>query len=176
MIVIQIQMDSDSIPQSFTIEFTCHRDDWPLPEKNILEQIAARTLSAAKWDRECIISILFTDDSYIRDLNKTYRGKDKPTNVLSFSGYCKEFLQVLPRTESIPLGDIIFALETIRGESIDQNKPFENHLNHLFVHGLLHLLGFDHETEAEAAVMEQLEIDILSTLLIPNPYEVIESL
>jgi probable rRNA maturation factor len=169
-------MDSDSIPQSFTIELTCHNDDWPLPEKELLEQIAARVLSAVKWDRKCIISVLFTDDSYIKDLNNTYRGKDKPTNVLSFSGYCKDLLQILPHTEDIPLGDIIFALETIRCEAISQNKPFENHLNHLFVHGLLHLLGFDHETETEAAIMEQLEIDILSTLLIPNPYEVIESL
>ena len=169
-------MDSDSIPQLFTIEFTSHSDDWPLPEKNRLEQIAACTLAATNWTRECVVSLLFTNDSYIRDLNNTYRGKDKPTNVLSFSGYCKDLLHVLPRTESIPLGDIIFALETIRGEAIDQKKSFENHLNHLFVHGLLHLLGFDHETEAEAAVMEQLEVDILATLLIPNPYEVIESL
>ncbi|MDP5370298.1 MAG: rRNA maturation RNase YbeY [Pseudomonadota bacterium] len=169
-------MDSDSIPQSFTIELTCHNDDWPLPEKDMLEQIAANVLSAVKWERKCVISILFTDDSYIKDLNKTYRGKDKPTNVLSFSGYCKDFLQILPHTEDIPLGDIIFALETIRAEATQQNKPFENHLNHLFVHGLLHLLGFDHETEPEAAIMEQLEIEILSTLLIPNPYEVIESL
>ncbi|MES2607486.1 MAG: rRNA maturation RNase YbeY [Pseudomonadota bacterium] len=169
-------MDSDSIPQAFTVELICQHDGWPLPEKGVFEKIAAMTLSAAKWDRECVISVLFTDDSYVKDLNKTYRGKDKPTNVLSFSGYCKDLLQILPRTESIPLGDIIFALETIREEAIQQNKPFENHLNHLFVHGLLHLLGFDHENEVEAAAMEQLEIDILSTLLIPNPYEVIESL
>lgn len=166
-------MDSDSKPQPFIIETTSHQDDWPLPNEKIFEQIAEKTLSTVKWDRECVISVLFTNDSYIRDLNKTYRGKDKPTNVLSFSGYCKDLLHVLPKTESIPLGDIIFALETIRHEAINQNKSFENHLNHLFVHGLLHLLGYDHETEAEATIMEQLEIDILSALLIPNPYEVI---
>jgi probable rRNA maturation factor len=169
-------MDSDSIPQAFSIEYTCDHSDWPLQNKDIFANIADKTLSAVKWNRLCTISVLFTNDAHIKNLNQTYREKDKSTNVLSFTGYDENLLRILPQTESIPLGDIIFALETIQAEALEQNKTFEHHLNHLFVHGLLHLLGYDHEAEDDAKLMEQLEIDILSTLLIPNPYEAIETL
>ena len=169
-------MDSDSIPQAFSIEYTCDHNDWPLQNEDIFADIAVKTLSAVKWNRPCTISVLFTNDSHIKDLNQTYREKDKSTNVLSFTGYDENLLRILPQTESIPLGDIIFALETIQAEALGQSKTFEHHLNHLFVHGLLHLLGYDHEAEDDAKLMEQLEIDILSTLLIPNPYEAIETL
>ena len=176
MILIQTIMDSDSRRPGFVIEFECQNGDWSLPENSVFEEIASKTLLLAKWNRKCFISVLFTDDAHIKDLNREYRGYDKPTNVLSFPGYDEELLAVLPSTENVPLGDIILAFETIRDEAISQNKPFEHHVKHLFVHGLLHLLGFDHEIETDAAVMEHLEIDILSFLSIPNPYEVIEIL
>jgi probable rRNA maturation factor len=123
------------------------------------------------WQRNCTVSVVLSDDKHVQELNKAYRQKDKPTNVLSFPGYDDNLIQILPEDEYIPLGDIVFALETIRAEAQTQAKTFENHLNHLFVHGLLHLLGYDHETDEEAEEMEQFEIDVLSLLSIPNPYE-----
>ncbi|MES2252223.1 MAG: rRNA maturation RNase YbeY [Pseudomonadota bacterium] len=169
-------MDSDSRSSAVVIERTCQDDDWQLPDEHIIEKIAEKVLTAAKWDRLCTISMLFTNDASIQALNKLYREKDKPTNVLSFPGYDADLLRIFPRTEHIPLGDIIFARETIHAEALNQHKSFDHHFTHLFVHGLLHLLGFDHEHEADAVLMEQFEIDILASLSIPNPYEVIESL
>ena len=106
------------------------------------------------------ISVLLSHNAFIQTLNKTYRQQDKPTNVLSF-----------PQNETYHLGDIILAYETICDEATKQKKTFKDHLIHLVIHGLLHLLGYDHETEKEAQEMEALEIEILRGLDIKNPYE-----
>tara|TARA_R110001592_G_scaffold16881_9_gene71607 strand:+ start:31491 stop:31976 length:486 start_codon:yes stop_codon:yes gene_type:complete len=116
------------------------------------------------------ISIVLVDDTFIRDLNKNYRGKDKATNVLSFP-------QTEPNTLENPtplcsLGDIIIAFETIQRESEEQNKTMTDHYAHMLVHGCLHLLHFDHEDDQEAEIMEAREIDILKTLNIKNPYQI----
>jgi probable rRNA maturation factor len=119
------------------------------------------------------IVVLLTDDATLQDLNRTWRGKDKPTNVLSFPA-----TEIVPGTvpqpefDGIPLtiGDIALAYETVAAEAADQGKPLAQHLAHLVVHGTLHLLSYDHEGEADAARMEGLEIDILSGLGIPDPY------
>jgi len=115
------------------------------------------------------ISIVLADDAFVQNLNKTYRGKDKPTNVLSF-----------PQTEPdeahdsfISLGDIIIAYETIAREALEQNKPLPDHYAHMLVHGCLHLLHHDHETDKEAEEMEAHEIAILSALNIKNPYQIL---
>ena len=111
------------------------------------------------------ISIRLTDDAVMRTLNKTYRGFDKPTNVLSFpaaTGIASEL--------ELAIGDIALGFETVEAESERYGRPFENHLRHLVVHGCLHLFGFDHEDKHEAAVMEALEIRILAGLGIPDPY------
>lgn len=117
------------------------------------------------------LSFRFTSDSEMRRLNKTYRGKDRPTNVLSFP--------VLgPEDEAVPgralLGDVVVARETALAEAAAQDKPPADHLAHLLVHGLLHLLGFDHGSDAEAAKMELLEAEILGSLGVANPYRVRE--
>ncbi|MGH1404378.1 MAG: rRNA maturation RNase YbeY [Alphaproteobacteria bacterium] len=115
------------------------------------------------------ISIVLTDNPFIQKLNHQYRNKDKPTNVLSF-----------PQTEAdemntpfpfISLGDIIVAFETIQNEASEQNKTIKNHYTHMLVHGCLHLLHYDHETEEDAKEMEALETQILDHLGIKNPYE-----
>ena len=107
----------------------------------------------------CEVSILFTTDAKIRQLNRDWRGKDKPTNVLSF-----------PLSPPQHLGDIVLALQTIRREATNENKTLDAHVAHLLVHGLLHLLGYDHETEADHAKMMRKEIAILRDLGYQNPY------
>jgi probable rRNA maturation factor len=114
------------------------------------------------------IGILFTDDAHVRSLNAEWRGKDKPTNVLSFPA----FPVVTKGTMPPMLGDIVLAIETVRAEAALDSKPFEHHLTHLVVHGLLHLLGYDHETDADGEEMEGLERRILAGLAIADPYAV----
>lgn len=111
-------------------------------------------------------SLKISTDGAVQTLNKQFRQKDTPTNVLSFPG------DVNLREPGAPLymGDIIFAHETIKNEAHTQGKTFENHLKHLTVHGVLHLYGYDHLTENDAQIMEELEICILKTLNITNPY------
>ena len=109
------------------------------------------------------VSVLLCDDDTIRRLNKDWRGKDKPTNVLSFPSPGP--------IESRPLlGDIAIAWETTAGEAADEMKPVADHLTHLVVHGCLHLLGFDHDDASEAERMERLEILVLGDLGVADPY------
>jgi probable rRNA maturation factor len=113
------------------------------------------------------VSVLLADDATVQDLNRTWRGKDKPTNVLSFPAAP----QPVPPGNPTPLGDVVLAYETMVRESAEQGKPLRNHLAHLLVHGTLHLVGQDHELgQAEAEAMEALEIAALATLGIPDPY------
>ncbi len=113
------------------------------------------------------VSIVLGDDLEIQGLNKQFRGFDKPTNVLSFPADEDDFV---PEGELQPLGDIILAYETIQREALEQDKLFDHHLTHLIVHGFLHLLGYDHEEDVEAEEMEALEIQILASLGIKDPY------
>jgi probable rRNA maturation factor len=122
-------------------------------------------LAGAREIARSELAIVLSDDSTIRGLNRTWRGLDKPTNVLSFPS---------PESGSIEsvshLGDIVIAFETTAREAKEEGKPFADHLMHLTVHGYLHLLGYDHESDAEAAAMERIETDILAGLGVPNPY------
>ncbi|WP_192709074.1 rRNA maturation RNase YbeY [Methylobacterium sp. OAE515] len=138
-----------------------------------LEALVARAVEAGlaiapeKPDGPVAVSVLLTDDAAVQDLNRTWRGKDKPTNVLSFPAARQ------PRHDeaATPLGDVVLAYETLVRESAEQSKPLQNHLAHLLVHGTLHCLGQDHEIgEAEADAMEALEVAALATLGIPDPY------
>lgn len=125
------------------------------------------------------ISVLACDDVRIAELNREFRDKPKPTNVLSWPseerGAAKEGGQpALPdpaNTMDFELGDIAIAFDTCLNEAQLSGKPFEQHVIHLLVHATLHLLGFDHESDADAALMEGLETNILEKLGHPNPYE-----
>jgi probable rRNA maturation factor len=115
---------------------------------------------------EAELAIVLTDDAAIKELNRRWRGRDEPTNVLSFPAPAVASGEGEPRH----LGDVVIAFETATREARIQGLPVDHHLAHLAVHGLLHLLGYDHETDDDAETMEQLERDILATLDVPDPY------
>lgn len=117
-------------------------------------------------------SLLFADDAEVHTLNREWRGKDKPTNVLSFPMLEREdLLALVPHGPPELLGDIALALETCAREAEDKGLPLEHHAAHLIVHGLLHLAGHDHEISPEdASAMEALEIKALALLGIADPY------
>ena len=116
--------------------------------------------------------MLLADDAYSRELNHSYRGKDSPTNVLSFPALTREELEkVSYKQPPIILGDIVLALETVLKEAEQQKKRFLDHITHLIVHGTLHLLGYDHVEDTQADAMEALEVSILENLGISDPYQ-----
>jgi probable rRNA maturation factor len=140
--------------------------------EDVLRDTAARAVAAA-WaelglgeDAATELSLLFSDDAHVRTLNRDWRGKDKATNVLSFPAFETEPGGPVPPL----LGDVALAFETVAAEAALESKRFEHHLTHLIVHGLLHLLGYDHEVAEEAEEMEALERRILARLAIPDPY------
>lgn len=139
-----------------------------LPQQEALTLWAQATLnSIAESTGE--ITLRVVDAEEIHALNHSYRGKDSPTNVLSFPFEMPEGLPLA--AQDLILGDIALCAEVIAQESQAQNKPLDHHWAHMVVHGVLHLLGFDHIGDSDAAIMEKLEIDILANLGIPDPYQ-----
>jgi len=128
---------------------------------------AAEIADADVGDAE--LAVMLTDDSGIRTLNSNWRGIDKPTNVLSFPALQPTGAGARDDAPRM-LGDIAIAFETTRKEADAEQKPFDHHLSHLAVHGFLHLIGYDHETDDDAEAMESLEREILAQLGIPDPY------
>ena len=141
------------------IDIAIQAEGWP-----DCDDLISRAVSniAAELDkpREGELSVVLSDDDHVQILNRDYRQKDKPTNVLSF-----------PQSGPL-LGDIILARETVQSEATDKGVSFEAHLTHLVMHGWLHLQGFDHQTDETAAEMEAIEIAALAKLGIDNPYQV----
>lgn len=131
-----------------------HLDDGKMPTPELID------------GEEWTCGFRLSDDAEVQQLNKQFRGKDKPTNVLSFPAD----MDFVEPDAPLYIGDIIFAMPTVSHEAAEQSKPVEHHLKHLTVHGLLHLFGYDHIEEDDATIMENLEIDILNGLKIKNPY------
>ncbi len=163
------------------IAITVEDPSWTaaLPEAEALvERMALAALAAALSDPNGCdlgdgpveISVVLADDDTVRGLNRDWRGKDKPTNVLSFATLDDEDAPVVAGAPLL-LGDIILAFGVCRDEAEAMGKPLAEHFSHLVVHGVLHLLGYDHEEdEAEAEEMEGLETAILARFGIADPY------
>lgn len=118
------------------------------------------------------ISVALTDDAHQRELNHQFRGLARPTNVLSFPLYSKRALKQLPPQRAAHhLGDISLAYQYIAAEAVRDGKKLTNHIIHLVIHGVLHILGHDHQTARQAALMEQLERDVLAIMAIADPYQ-----
>lgn len=122
------------------------------------------TKAVASFRVESEVTIRITDNAESQELNHQYRGKNKPTNVLSFP------FEAPPQLSLPLLGDLVICAPVVQEEAHAQNKPLEAHWAHMVIHGCLHLLGFDHETEADADEMETLEIAIMQQLGYNNPY------
>lgn len=163
---------SAQVPDAVELDITVEAGDWSaFPDAEQLVAAAGAALSRHR-DGEGLLGrqacIVLADDSFVQRLNATYRAKDKPTNVLSFPF---EPPPGMPESESDRiLGDIILAAETLQREAAELGVPPAHHLQHLVVHGLLHLLGFDHIEDAEAEEMEAIETDVLAGLGIADPY------
>ena len=142
-----------------TVDISVKHPDWPEGRVDYSAVINAALL-AAGFDEDTELSLVLADDAFVQELNRDYRAKDRPTNILSF-----------PQDEAFCLGDLVLAYETVVREAKEQNKSFSDHLTHLLVHGCLHLLGFDHIDDQEAGEMEALEIQILDKMGITNPYD-----
>ena len=153
------------------IEINTEAGDWAqaLPDAAAIAERAILAVCAQFDDLPAgaEVSVLLTDDAHHQVLNRDWRGQDKPTNVLSFPG---DDADSLPDGAPLLLGDIAVALETVQAEAGTLEKSIADHFCHLMVHGMLHLLGFDHETQPQADEMEPLEIEILEGLSIASPY------
>lgn len=148
--------------------------DW----QNRSERAASAALSASSYgglaERNFAleISIKLSNNDEVQKLNAAYRGKDKPTNVLSFPLVPRDLLESLSNSDDgeVLLGDIIMAHDICVNEAQEKSVSMANHASHLLVHGVLHLLGYDHETDTDALIMEALEVKALQKLGIANPY------
>ena len=134
----------------------------PASKQTVRTALAAIAATIALQSKE--LCIVLADDETIRALNRQWRGIDKPTNVLSFPA------PVPRRGAARHLGDIVIAYETAAKEARAERKPFHHHLAHLALHGFLHLLGYDHESDRQAEAMERHERRILARLGVPDPY------
>lgn len=164
------QYDSEP-PERLSVEVVIEHDGWDavgdLEDATRAAAGAVASLPAMAEQLPASACIAFTSDAAVRTLNGTYRGKAAPTNVLSFPA--PEPVHVEPGCVSF-LGDVILARETVLREAREQGLVPRHHVQHLVVHGLLHLMGCDHETDHEAQVMEALEIEALAGIGVANPY------
>jgi probable rRNA maturation factor len=169
------------------ISFSLESGDWETAATDVerLTEVAARAAFEAAEKPEILggdtpveMSLVLADDALVQTLNRDYRDKDKPTNVLSFAllddldDTDEDADDVLAREEGMPIliGDVILAFETVQREALEQGKSFGDHLTHLVIHGVLHLLGYDHQSDPDADRMERLETSILARLGIADPY------
>ena len=152
----------DGEPPSFEVNITLHDKRWRaefVHAEQFIEQHVKNILISEQCSENSTLAIVLSNDAEIHTMNRDFRHKDKPTNVLSF-----------PDEEEGVLGDIVLSFDTLKREAKEQNKTLEHHVIHMLTHGVLHLLGHDHQEEEEAGIMEAREIAFLASLNISNPY------
>ena len=155
-------------------------EDWPEAEWPALAERAVAAGVAASPDAHLAttaasieIAVRLTSDAEVQMLNRQYRGQDKPTNVLSFPMVQADLIETLANTDDgeVLLGDIVLAFETCTREAVERGVPLAAHVQHLIVHGVLHLLGHDHMDDGDALAMEATERAAMATLGLHDPYE-----
>jgi probable rRNA maturation factor len=155
-------------PIALVLEVVHESGDWgPLSSITETARAAASALAAEIGLANSSACLALSSDVEVAALNATYRGKPAPTNVLSFPAGTKASE---PGAQTQFLGDIVLAHETLSREAVERSLPLKDHMQHLVVHGLLHLLGYDHEIEADAGAMEALETRVLARLGVADPY------
>lgn len=156
------------LPATLTLDITVQCAEWERALADARAVAEAAALAAFTGEPGSEAGVTLADDAFVRGLNRRYRHRDEPTNVLSFANLDGAG----PHAAGAPLllGDIVVAFETARREAGEAGRPLDQHLAHLVVHGMLHLLGHDHQDATEAERMERLEANILATIGVPDPY------
>ena len=160
-------------PSGAMIEVSIHRNIWPAALVNGFQHTAPKIFDdiiAAHDSPPASVSLCLCDDLQMRQINRQHRQIDKTTNVLSFSAYDMSGHRVETGASAL-LGDIVISAETVTREAESFQIPVADHLMHLFVHGMLHLFGYDHIDNDMAETMESLEIKLLANIGIANPYQ-----
>ena len=171
-------MTEDPGSTSLNIAVVARDPRWreDVPEAEALARRAARALfdhpaAGRRPDGPLEVAVVLADDALLRKLNREHRGVDRPTNVLAFGDGGAVVAPGQPRL----LGDVVLARETVLREAAEQGKPAGHHLMHLVIHGLLHLLGYDHDRAGRAREMEGLEVAVLAQLGVADPYVIGEA-
>ena len=156
---------------NFEIDVSVQSGQWSSAHETLVQRAVQCVLQGLTYTIQSgEVSAVLADDNFVQALNNEYRGKNKPTNVLSFPQNEPDEIEIQAQS-FLSLGDIILAFETIEREAEEQNKSFNDHLMHLIIHGTLHLFGYDHIDDQDAEKMEALEIELLEKLGVKNPYE-----
>lgn len=158
---------TNSSSLSVDVQIACHESDVPVAKEIETWVARAVTGSGKLFDGDTELSVRLVDTEEIQSLNRDYRHKDVATNVLSFP---VDTIEGLPADAAQTLGDIVICATIVREEAAQQGKPVDQHWAHMLVHGTLHLLGYDHQTDADALDMEGLETRILTENGLPDPY------
>ena len=175
---------SSTAMNKLELNLTIEEQDWQtaLPDiealsREVMDKALAYTAAHEEIDflngtKPVSVNLALSNDDAVHKLNAEFRGMNKPTNVLSFANIDDDgFENEVAVADLIELGDIIIALETMQREADEKGISLHDHFCHLFTHGLLHLLGFDHIEDDEAEYMEDFEVEILKTMNIANPYQ-----
>ena len=163
-----LSLRTDAKPTYLEVEISHAGGAWDMAAEDVILRVAQLVYETAGRSGPAELSVLLADDAFVQSLNRKFRGKDQPTNVLSFPHAKAPGETVFQAAR--PLGDVAFAYETLVAEAKHQGKSFDDHLAHLVVHGVLHLLGHDHIDDDEAEAMETLERVILERFGIADPY------
>jgi probable rRNA maturation factor len=165
--------------KNYGLNFFIHDTSWHhflIENSNFLKEIAFKAFEAGNLvidkNRTDYINIIFCDDAYIHSLNRDYRDMDKATNVLSFPTYTQDELTSKDYCfgDMQIFGDIFIAYDYCFNEASNNKKSHQHHIAHMITHGILHILGYEHDDDSDAMIMETLEINILGHFNIPNPY------